>query len=196
MCACRMACRLNCLRASRSATCRQLALHQVPFGCAERVIVGYCKAANGRIRCALLVLHAIHCRWGRGEPESRCRCGQNEPIPGANVAPLSPVPVQRWEGRAQSQCRCGRVGSTPGSNDHVWIGRRRHGSQRPEAESTEAEGRGGQASPGADVARSCADVAESTEAEGRGGRQVPVRVLRAVRLRAACRVSHDAVSAV
>ena len=30
--------------------------------------------------------------------------------PGADVAGVSPVPVQMWRGRAQSRCRCGRGG--------------------------------------------------------------------------------------
>ena len=40
-------------------------------------------------------------------PESRGRCGSGEPSPGAEVAPLSPVPAQMWQQCAQSRCRCG-----------------------------------------------------------------------------------------
>jgi hypothetical protein len=40
--------------------------------------------------------------------QSRCRCGQGDPSPGADVARASPVPVQMWQGRAQSRCRCGQ----------------------------------------------------------------------------------------
>ena len=34
----------------------------------------------------------------RANAESRCRCGRGEPSPGADVAGVSPVPVQMWQG--------------------------------------------------------------------------------------------------
>jgi hypothetical protein len=36
--------------------------------------------------------------------------------PGADVAGVSPVPVQMWQGRAQSRCRCGRGEPSPGAD--------------------------------------------------------------------------------
>ena len=36
------------------------------------------------------------CRCERGEPQSLCGCGRGEPSPGADVAGVSPVPVQTW----------------------------------------------------------------------------------------------------
>jgi hypothetical protein len=46
--------------------------------------------------------------------QSRCRCGSSEPNPGADVAAVSPVPVQICERRAQSRCRCARGEPSPG----------------------------------------------------------------------------------
>ncbi len=37
-------------------------------------------------------------RCGGGEPQSRRRCGRGEPCPSADVAAVSPVPVQMWQG--------------------------------------------------------------------------------------------------
>ena len=34
----------------------------------------------------------------QGQARSRCRCGRVEPNPGADVAGLSPIPVQMWQG--------------------------------------------------------------------------------------------------
>ncbi len=49
------------------------------------------------------------------------RCvGRGEPSPGADVAGVSPVPVQMWQGRAQSRRRCGRGEPSPGAD--VWTG--------------------------------------------------------------------------
>jgi hypothetical protein len=48
--------------------------------------------------------------------KSRCRCGRGEPSPGADVAGVSPVPVQMWQGRGQSRCRCGKVEASPGAD--------------------------------------------------------------------------------
>ena len=41
---------------------------------------------------------------------------QGEPSPGADVAGVSPVPSQMWQGRAKSQCRCGRGEPSPGAD--------------------------------------------------------------------------------
>ena len=43
--------------------------------------------------------------WQRGEPS-----------PGSDVAGVSPVPVQMWQGSAQSRCRCGRGEPSPGAD--------------------------------------------------------------------------------
>jgi hypothetical protein len=48
--------------------------------------------------------------------QSRCRCGRDEPSPGADVGGMSPVPVQMRQGRAQSRCRCGRGEPSPGAD--------------------------------------------------------------------------------
>jgi hypothetical protein len=79
--------------------------------------------------------------------------------PGADVAGVSPVPVQTWQGRAQSRyrsggraqfrCRCGRGGPSP-SPDLAARSRRRCG-QQGRAQSRRRCGRG-EPSPGADVA--------------------------------------------
>ena len=45
--------------------------------------------------------------------QSRCRCGRGEPSPGADVAGVSPVLVQMWQGRAPSQPSCGRGEPSP-----------------------------------------------------------------------------------
>jgi hypothetical protein len=55
-----------------------------------------------------------------GWAQSRRRCGQGEPSPGAGVAGLGPVPAQMWAGWAQSRRRCGRGGPSP-SEDCISI---------------------------------------------------------------------------
>ena len=44
------------------------------------------------------------------------RAGTPEPIPGADVAGVSPVPVQMCQECAESQCRCGRGEPSPGTD--------------------------------------------------------------------------------
>jgi hypothetical protein len=52
----------------------------------------------------------------QGCAQSRCRCGQGAPGPGADVGRVRPVPVQMWAGCAQSRCRCGRGAPSPGAD--------------------------------------------------------------------------------
>ena len=77
-------------------------------------------SANQHTACTIgQAVGALHfgaaCERGA---QPRCRCGGGEPSPGADVAGVSPVPVQMWRGepspgadvagRAQSRRRCGR----------------------------------------------------------------------------------------
>ncbi len=43
----------------------------------------------------------------RPRSQSRCTCGQERAQPGTDVAGLSPVPAQMWQGSPKSPCRCG-----------------------------------------------------------------------------------------
>jgi hypothetical protein len=83
------------------------------------------------------------------QAQSRCRCRRGEPSPADDVAGVSRVPVQRWQGvtspgaargLAQFQRRCGMGEHTPSVN----VGQGR-------AQSRRRCGRG-EPSPGADVA--------------------------------------------
>ena len=45
-----------------------------------------------------LVRHPVPAQMWEGWAQSRRRCGRGVPSPGADVAGVSPVTVQRWEG--------------------------------------------------------------------------------------------------
>ncbi len=67
--------------------------------------------------------------------------------PGADVAGVSPVPVQMWQRRARSQCRCGRGAPSPGA-DVAGVG----------PVSRVQISAGGKPSPGADAVGAYADL--------------------------------------
>jgi hypothetical protein len=43
----------------------------------------------------------LHAQCSRAACQTRCRCGRGEPSPGADVAQVSPIPVQMWKGRGE-----------------------------------------------------------------------------------------------
>jgi hypothetical protein len=94
-----------------------------------------CRAAHG--------MHRAACNAGSATCTARAprlvprRCGRGERSPGADVAAVSPVPVQMWAGRAQSSCR--------------WLARSRCRCGSGEPQSRRRFGRA-EPSPGADVA--------------------------------------------
>ena len=54
-----------------------------------------------------------------GQAQSRCRCGRDEPSPGAHVSGLRPVPMQMWAGASSVPVQMRQGETRPGA---VWQG--------------------------------------------------------------------------
>jgi hypothetical protein len=63
--------------------------------------------------------------------QSRCRCGRGEPSSVADVAGVSPLPEQMWQGRAQSRGGCDRCEPSPSTEWESKPSRRRCGRGEP-----------------------------------------------------------------
>ena len=77
----------------------------------------YCLRPGGMLRVHWLAPLHIWCALMPGPLVDwpTCRCGRGEPSPGADVAGVSPFPVQMWQERARSGCRRGMVPRPPTS---------------------------------------------------------------------------------